>query len=266
MSRLAVQAQTSKRSLVFKPIEETSEHEPMLYLPGDILSPGNSIGGYLTVPDKAGDTWGLWRIGGSTKSRLSDPELRSEDIVINGLSRYKREVLKIVSSQEPEAIARNYGRYLIALSSGSARRGLLHNFDRSSDPILDVLRSSHLPTDQVERVVNSDGEYSEDYQYLFPRFHYYNVIHTDGNSEVAEETIGEEADSRYDPNYPSGNGFSKRTVFVNGSTYVISAHYAHSRNNVGPFGVPLRAVAIKLTPEADIQKVAKILSEITSKS
>lgn len=264
MSRLAVKALTSKGSLVFEP--ETSEHKPMLYLPGDILSPGNSIGGYLTVPDKTGESWGLWRIGGSTKSRLSDPELRSEEIVINGLSRYKREVLKIVSSQEPEAIARNHGRYLIALSSGSARRGLLHNLDRASNPLLDLLRELRVPTNHIERVESSDGEYTESYDYLFPRYHFYNQIFTDGEVSEISFRNGSEVDSRYDPRYPSGNEYSRRTISVSGSTFVITADFAQSQFNIGPSRAPLRTVQVKLTPQADLQKVVEVLSGATSKS
>lgn len=265
MSRLAVQAQTSKRALVFKPIEATSKHEPMLYLPGDIVSPGNSIGGYVTIPDKTGDCWGFWRIGGGTINRLNDPELRSDLVSINGISRYAREISRITSA-DPEAVARNRGRYLLALSSGSARRGLLHNLDRASNPLLDLLRELRVPTNHIERVESSDGEYTESYDYLFPRYHFYNQIFTDGEVSEISFRNGSEVDSGYDPRYPSGNEYSRRTISVSGSTFVIRAGFAQSQFNIGPNGVPLRTVQVKLTPQADLQKVVEVLSSTTCKS
>jgi len=260
MSRIKVEARASQKSLVFQPIDQDAGLKPQLLMPGEILSPGNSIGGFLTVPDTSGEKWGFWRIGGSTKDLLRDPDLRCDEVLINGVTRYIKEIKRITKSADPVAIARNRGRYLLAVSSGSARRGLLHYADRPSNPLLEAMRSKRISTGGIETVPSSDGIYLSSIDYMFPRFHRSEEIITDGETKVISERRGEEVDSRYDSRYPMGNEYVRESIQVSGSTFVVIAYRIQSEFNIGPNRPPLVGAKILLTPQADISKVAEIFS------
>ena len=188
--------------------------------------------------------------------------MRDSEILVNGVTRYIKEIRRITERENPVAVARNRGKYLLAVTSGSARNGLLHNADRPSNPLLDAMRSRRIATSEIKRVASSDGMYLSTYDYMFPRFHRSEDVITDGEMKVVSEIMGEDVDSRYDPKYPLGNAYSRREIQVSNSTFVIIASRSQSEFNVGPSNPTLVGARVLLTPKANIREVAQAFQSI----
>jgi hypothetical protein len=88
--------------------------------PREVISIGNSIGGYIVAPLGKPNAWGFWRLTGHQKCGILEGGVPLAEQIMLG---------------KPAAVAISGRTYLFASSSGSARRGVLHTYRRSPDPI-----------------------------------------------------------------------------------------------------------------------------------
>lgn len=112
--------------------------------PMEIISIGNSIGGYVVAPmPQKPYVWGFWRVTGSDRERLAAASAPlPEGVRLNGHTTTgdPAGLLRQFKSGDPERVAVNGRQYLLATSSGSARNGVLHAYRPITDPVEVALR------------------------------------------------------------------------------------------------------------------------------
>jgi hypothetical protein len=131
MSRIMVQASYDETGACV--LRKMDGEEYLTIRPGDVVSPGNSIGGFFArlVRYADSDMISLVRVGGGLKSR-------------------GREAMEAATRRQRGFVLKT-GRWLWATSSGSARNGIAHPVSRSiGDPLLAVIRLAGLGADQLK--------------------------------------------------------------------------------------------------------------------
>ncbi len=138
--------------------------------PSQLYELAGSIGAYVVAPMPGKPhVWGFWRVSGAEKHRILDGEtfvarVRHEEplpegVTINGrATRVWTERVQtplaehIRQNREPERVAVNGRSYLLALSPGSARRGILHAIRRGEgSPLEQFLRSRGISPSIITR-------------------------------------------------------------------------------------------------------------------
>lgn len=254
MARTQVKAITTVNELRFVEHDGT---EVRAIKPAEVFSVGNSIGGYIALPveGSGGARWGIIRITGGEKDRLRQAR-RDSNVTINGLSMYERELSYIIG-REPERLVTNGRQYLLATSSGSARRGIVHVYRPpldEKDPIKRVLREERLGLSLLERVGDDplDIGWSWYDQQHCPNGRATTSWLFDGIQEVTSEEV---------TNNPRGyfRGGKRGTSRIMGGTYLIRLDYGRSVN-----GTQFQEVGhVMVRPGCDPMKLKEALNSYT---
>ena len=136
MSRVQVIAVATDERLV---LQDGTGDIALEATPRQTISIGNSIGGYLVAPmPNKTHTWGFWRVTGNQRHCLQGKDdAPIQGVTLNGrpIGGARQRLVERILSGQPERVAVNGRRYLLATSSGSARNGVLHAYRPDPDPI-----------------------------------------------------------------------------------------------------------------------------------
>lgn len=224
MARIQVTVKSDSMSAQFVGADGTTvrEVEPM-----EIFSVGNSIGGYIAAPmDSRGSRWGLWRIGGADKALLNELQGDEEEFYAFA-SELKR--------GQPERVVVDGRQYLLATSSGSARRGVVHTYrppQQETDPVKRVLRELGMGLSVLE-VIGDEP--------IAATVRWYDQQHCpNGRATHHWVTDGEETEMfrrmLEEPHgYFGGGGLNE--IVITGGTYAIRVDYHRHLNGCGSYTV-----------------------------